>query len=360
MPPAEPTSATGKPRPPRLLFVGDLTIGRTGEMRRRALADLGYQITDVDTSLAKPGRVASRVGRVTHRLGYPLDFGGWNRRLVEIAYDTDLLWLDKPLAVRPAAIRSAKLRNPNLGVVYYSPDNMLRPINRSRFFLGSLPEIDLFLTTKSAIVDDLTRMGCPRVHFVNNAFDPKYHAHQSNATAPTMDVSFVGTFEDDRAQLIAGLARSGISVHVFGNGWTRFARSHSRLPVVFHCPVFGYELAATLHGSRINLAFLRKANNDLQTTRTFEIPAAGGFMLAERTEEQAALFTEGIEAQYFNGLEELTAKIEYYLAHESQRATIAEAGRRRCLNGGYSYAETISAAFAATGLRSSAGGRCAQ
>ena len=350
---ADPEAGSGRATSARrrLLFIGDLTLGLTGEMRRRALGQLGYEITEIDTAAGVPSRMTAGAGRVAHRLGYPFDFGNWNQRLVAAAKVNDVVWLDKPLAVRPRAIRTAKQRNPHLTVVYYSPDNMLRSINRSRYFVSSLPHVDLFLTTKSFIVEDLARMGCRRVQFVNNAFDPKFHTPPTtNEPDALIDVSFVGTFEDDRAEMIAGLARSGNSVHVFGNGWERFAASSRGLPIVFAGPVYGRELAATLHRSRINLAFLRKANHDLQTTRTVEIPAAGGFMLAERTDEQTALFTEGVEAEYFEGLEELCGKVGFYLAHESERTAIAQAGERRCYTSDYTYERTLGGALTKAGI----------
>ena len=72
-----------------------------------------------------------------------------------------------------------------------------------------------------------------------------------------------------------------------------------------------------------------------------EIPAGGGFMLAERTDEHLRLFEEGREAAYFSSHNELVDKIRYYLANESERARIARAGYERCIRDGYSFDNRI-------------------
>lgn len=84
-------------------------------------------------------------------------------------------------------------------------------------------------------------------------------------------------------------------------------------------------------------------NFDQQTTRSVEIPACQGFMLAERTQEHLNLFEENKEACYFSLNEELLEKCRYYLQHEDERMCIAKAGRQRCIDSGYSYKKRIEA-----------------
>jgi spore maturation protein CgeB len=78
--------------------------------------------------------------------------------------------------------------------------------------------------------------------------------------------------------------------------------------------------------------------------RSFEIPALGSFLLAERTPEHAALFREGEEAEFFSSVEECASKIRIYLADKPRRAAVARAGQRRCLEN-YSMTEAISRAL---------------
>jgi spore maturation protein CgeB len=109
--------------------------------------------------------------------------------------------------------------------------------------------------------------------------------------------------------------------------------------------------ADAVGNARITLGLLREVCPDQHTTRTFEIPAMGGFMLADRTEEHMQFFREGEEAEFFSSDEEYLEKLSFYLSNHGLRRRIAEAGRARCLSSGYSYDERIAAVLRSIGLR---------
>ena len=125
-----------------------------------------------------------------------------------------------------------------------------------------------------------------------------------------------------------------------GDGkWNEYKGIYPNLTIL--PSVFNENYSKALGAFKISLCFLRKMNYDQQTTRTMEIPACGGFMLAERTKEHLELFDEGKEAVYFSTNRELLELCRYYLSNEKKRKSIAEAGLQRCKTSGYSNEKTI-------------------
>jgi spore maturation protein CgeB len=112
-------------------------------------------------------------------------------------------------------------------------------------------------------------------------------------------------------------------------------------------PCYGYEYAKVVSASRINLCFLRKFNRDLQTCRSVEIPAIGGFMAHERNDEIMALFAEGVEAVGFGDDAELVALCRRWLADDDGRAQVARRGRERVLAAGLTHRGLVERALKA-------------
>ena len=70
-------------------------------------------------------------------------------------------------------------------------------------------------------------------------------------------------------------------------------------------------------------------NRDTYTRRCFEIPASGTLLLAERTPDLETLFTEGVEAVFFDSEEDLINKVESLLLDPSVIERISQAGLAR-------------------------------
>jgi spore maturation protein CgeB len=72
-------------------------------------------------------------------------------------------------------------------------------------------------------------------------------------------------------------------------------------------------------------------HNDLVNRQTFEIMACGAFQLVDRRTLLPELFVEDDEIVCFSSVEELRRKIDYYLAHDSERIRIAQNGQKKVL-----------------------------
>ena len=354
-----PVDAPGLPpgaAPRRILFVGPLYEGGTALQRCRTFQRLGHEVLPVNT-LPQPWRrlALTLPYRAFQRLGGPHDLAGVNRQLLaaHASFAPQVLWVEKGLVVRASTLRALRERWPDAVLVNYSGDDMFNPRNQSRQWRACLPLFDVYVTTKNHNVPELLEAGARDVFHVDKAFDPL--VHRPMPVTPEVrarlggDVGFIGWPEAAREASMLHLARHGIPVRIWGP-WGRL-----RLPVpglrIEGRPLWSDDYASALSAFRINLCFLRKANRDRHTTRSVEIPACRGFMLAERTEEHLALFEEDVEAVYFSGDDELLDKTRWYLAHEAARARIAEAGRRRCWSGGYTYERRLAEALAHVAAR---------
>ncbi len=340
----------------RILFVGPLVHGSTASQRLEALRALGHAVTAVTTRKGGPytGEDPPLIQRVEQKLVGPSDHAGANdavlARVREMAFD--LIWIEKGLTITPATLRAVRAAQASCLVVGFSPDDMMNHANQSRHFLSSLPLYDCYVTNKSFNVPELEALGCPKVLFMDNGFDPLTHHRMELAVGERErfggPVGFIGQWEPDRAGSLRALALAELPVRVWGYTWERMRNIPANL-VLENRPCWGEDYAKAICSFDINLCFLRKCNRDRQTTRSIEIPACGAFMLAERTDEHLRLFEEGKEADYFSDERELLDKTRYYIEHSDERKSIAQRGFQRCMRDAYSYPERLQKILALIG-----------
>ncbi|MBI4429532.1 MAG: glycosyltransferase family 1 protein, partial [Ignavibacteriales bacterium] len=83
--------------------------------------------------------------------------------------------------------------------------------------------------------------------------------------------------------------------------------------------------------------------------RNFEIPGAGGFLLAGKAEYLENYYVPGKEIEVFENLGDLVEKINYFLAHEAEREEIRRLGHERTLQE-HTFEKRLNDIFKAMGL----------
>lgn len=316
----------------------------TTKQRLMALSDLGIEVEVVYTALLDEKiSLFKRLQRAFQfRLGFFPERNNENNAIIKLAENKqfDILFIEKGLSVRPSTLKIVRSLQPLLKMVSYNLDDVMNPNNSSIYFKRCLPLYDFIFTNKKYNVSELKAQGARHVFYFRNAYSTHVHRPlqltESERKIYGADVSFIGTYEKERAQMINFLGANGIKVKVWG--WAKTGKAALLDPETVDLQnrhVYDDEYAKVISASLINICFLRKANRDKETTRSMEIPACGGFLLAERTEEHLELFKENEEAAYFETKEELLAKVKYFLEHDEKRKNIAIKGLEKVRK--YSY-----------------------
>ena len=280
--------------------------------------------------------------RILRRAVRPAIAAEYNRQVVReaICYRPDVLIAFKGTLVQPSTLRT--LRGHGVLSVNYYPDNSL--FGHGPHLPRAAPEYDCMFYTKPFWEADV-RGADIRLHnaiYVQHGYDPELHKpyplNAGDLAEYRHDVVYVGIFTHYKERMLARLLdlRPGLDLAIWGNGWLKQCNDAN----VRRC-VKGFALTGTLYpkalqAGRICLAILagksgRASQSDETSTRTFEIPACGGFMIHERTPEVLTFYNEGSEIECFSSVGELSEKIDHYLEHPEQREAVARGGYRRCV-----------------------------
>lgn len=351
----------------RILFVGYLGRGQTSGMRCEGLRRLGHEVEAVDAGSVWRGAsyLSRQIGQATLR---SKRIDAFNAEVLRVAvrHRPVLVWAEKQEYLQPSTLE--QLKKLGVSVLHYNPDPYFSlSWKQTRFANECLRLYDVLVVTKRYELDAYRAHCQGRVIYSALGYDPIGHAPPTVLPAEKRDVAFVGGWEPRRERMLTTAARTSARVTVWGYGWAiaqasranpfrslrlgRLTPQHrlylgdraSELSDAIgkgegvNGEIYENEYAEAIASSGICLGFVREICPDQHTTRTFEIPAIGGFMLADRTEEHLEFFAEGKEAEFFGSDAEYVDKLKYYLSHKVERDRIAKAGHERCMQSGYSY-----------------------
>jgi spore maturation protein CgeB len=338
--------ATADSEPLRIICNSELWLGANCYAFVRALRRGGHSVHVLPEGEFAAASWRNPVLRAMRWAATPLVIRDYTRAVHDLCASVrpHLLFIVKGRMVTAEAIEAAQAAG--AVAINYWPDVSVKV--HGSLIPRALPHYDLVFTTKSFGVADMAReAGVTRASFLPCAFDADTHHPMRLDRADFQrfgcDVSFIGTWSPKKEAMLATLRqRVGTDcIKVWGAQWDRVGPDFDKA-ILTNAYAVGSEYAKAISATRVNLAILSEmrpgsSSGDQTTTRTFEIPAAGGFMLHERTEEVRQYFLEDRECALFSDLDEMVEKIRFYLAHEDVRRRIAAAGRERCLKSGYSF-----------------------
>jgi spore maturation protein CgeB len=235
-----------------------------------------------------------------------------------------------------SAIRDVKARFKPVLLQWY-PDGPFNVENHNATAdsIASIPLFDIYYIYAKSLMQPLRDAGARRVEYLAFCYDPAMLRRPEKISDVdrekyATDVVFAGTWEPMREWWLEKVTEFDLSV--WGNMWEHVPEGAPLRARWKGNAVYGDEISKLFAVSRIHLNFLREQNKDSNNVRTFEIPGYGGFLLTQRSGEQAEeLYVEGREIACFDTVEELKEMISYYLEHEDERLAIAQAGHERAV-----------------------------
>ncbi len=260
--------------------------------------------------------------------------------------DPDVVFFYRGSHIYPKTLEKIKITRNEIILIGYNNDDPFSPLYPWwvwRHFKGSLRLLDLVLSYRLSNIDEYYANGARSVKLFRSWYLPEINKpvdlNTEDNNRYSCDVTFIGHFENDgREEYLEEVLKNDFSLNLFGPGYDwdpvikKLKLLKTKIPVKL---LWGKEYNKGLCGSKIALCFLSKLNRDTYTRRCFEIPASGTMMLSEYSDDLANLFEEGKEIVFFKDKEEMINKIKFYLAHDHQRISIANAGLQRVRKDGH-------------------------
>jgi spore maturation protein CgeB len=345
----------------KILYLGEIGPGQTALMRMRAVERLGHSVKGVHTvePWERAPWVSRQLQRRTHRGSVVNEINATILRAAQ-EFKPSLVWADKQQYLRAETIH--ELRKLGTRTVHFTPDPYFSlDWKRTRLMDDAMGAFDVLVYCKSYERAQYESLGKPVVYMPLGYCDEVHRPLPCHDARWKCAVGFLGGWEPRRERLLHAISTAGIDLKIWGSYWEflRDGKWTLRQQIIlrqlagkdtFHFhrdealarahqggEIYADDYARALTGSQIGLGFLRRVCPDQHTTRTFEIPACGSMLIADRTEEHLQFFEEGKEAEFFDSSEELIDKIKFYSTADSARKQIATNGFMRCTHSKYSY-----------------------
>lgn len=325
----------------RILISGNVAGTNIGGSFCRAALAGGHDAKPVLLDLAFQGRRVWRL--ISWRLlgRRPPSFGHYQNILLDYLRNEqpDILLTTGVSPVSRETLR--RFGDAGVRCINFSTDDPWNPVHRGPRFLASIPEYERIATPRRANIADFERAGAKAVEYVPFGYDPVLIPAVEEMVSDSPEIVFVGGGDTDRVSMLTPLAESGLSFAIYGSGW---GHRHRVAPAV-RGQIGPIELARVTRSAKINLCLVRRANRDEHVMRSFEIPALGGFVLAEDTRDHREIF--GDTAGFFQNAEDLVRQCQMWLSDEAKRKECAIRSHRRIVEGGHTYADRLNSLIAA-------------
>jgi spore maturation protein CgeB len=327
----------------KILIIGSNYNWSIERIYKRELLRLGYEVRLLPVqNWFYDFYYKSILHKIIVRIGLiPLEKKIQKRILSELDNETyDLIWVFKGMEINFHTL--VKLKKITKRIINFNPDNPFIFSGKgsgNKNVTNCISLYDEHFTYDHLVKKKIEleyKVNCTLVPF---GIDPEIIPFEQIQPIKEIDaICFLGNPDSYRVDIIKKILENGLSIHVYGNGWSKFLR-HPNLTI--RDAVYNLEFYQILRLYKVQLNIMRVHNLDSHNMRSIEIPGCGGIMLAPKTKDHEEFFTEGKEVFFYTSIHELVLKANLiFQLSDKEISQIRESARRK-VDEKFKYSELV-------------------
>lgn len=228
-------------------------------------------------------------------------------------------------ALRPESVEHLQ-RSSSLGCACVFQDSPFALLGKNAYGLyNTFAAYDIVYSFSRALVPVFYQLGASDVRWLPFAADVEMSECKRNDMVRERTLSYFGTWGPLQERWLRPLMRHGLEI--YGDGWGHLDKHDELRRAWRNGEGRGWDMFGKISVSRVVVNLIRAEHGCGHSMKTFEIPAAGGLMVTNRTEEQELFFEDGVSCLFFDTLDQLQATIDKALLDREFGRDIAEHGR---------------------------------
>ena len=225
------------------------------------------------------------------------------------------------------------IKNQRIKIYNYNPDHPFIFSGRGSGNANvskSLKLYDYYLTYADDAVKELGKLGIKSQKIPFGLDESGFVYRELSRENEVLKTCFLGNGDKHRAEFINQLAICGLEIDVYGENWSQFKLDNT---ITVGPAQYGAAFWTTLQKYAVQLNLLRPHNLTTHNMRSFDIPGAGGIMLAPFTMDHSTYFENNSEVYLFKDVNEALLIAERILNLDfEERQLIRAKAHQRSLN----------------------------
>ena len=325
-----------------ILIVGSFSKGALEHQYVRVLSEQGFDVSTYDIQKkVNLVREKSVFSKALFKINQSLFYENANIELFDlvVSIKPKYILVFKGMEIFPETLM--KIKKTGSFLVNYNPDHPLQFFSEgagNSNVLKSISIFDLYISYSTKIVSELNDK------YSNAACIPfGYDETIKIPNSPINEIVFIGAYDKTREAELSNIESDKLSIYGPVNWSKKLSRNEHLLSKYKGRPLYDIDYYSTIGNAIASINILRKQNiiEGSHNMRTFETAGVGGLLISNRTKEHLTFFEEGVEAYYFDTIDQLNDILNNKMKDLDKIKKMKNAAISRCIVSKYSYNDRV-------------------